>query len=48
MEIFHADLVPSFDVLSRPIALGEAHLAGAGAIGNGFLGPRATSTWLAR
>jgi hypothetical protein len=37
LEIRYDDVVPDRTVLDEPIALGDAHLAGAGAIGNGFL-----------
>lgn len=37
LEIRYDEIVPDRDVLNEAIELGEAHLAGAGAIGNGFL-----------
>lgn len=37
MKIRYADVLPDPSVLNEAIDLGESHLAGAGAIGNGFL-----------
>ena len=37
LEIRYLDIVPDLAVLNEPIALGEAYLAGAGAIGNSFV-----------
>lgn len=37
LEIRYDDILPDREVLEETVDLGEAHLAGAGAIGNGFL-----------